>query len=475
MTVSDYDRRVRDPSANASRMADPNRQRHPIALGFSTPRVVGNPLRRGPVVLATDGTSDLGAPVLAAHLIATRLGLPLEVITVLDRSPATIIAPDSMPEELRRNARETSVRDYVARFLGGATPPPIHVRFGRLATDVARFARDMSATIVVMGSAPQHRFRHVVSGQRAAQVLHTATCPVLSIPPTFSALPRIIVAAVDFGPSSLRAAQAALLVADEGATVFLTHVLAPPVRIPALSMVSETDVLINTHALFDLLLEDIAASIPDGVEVKPLVVSDDTVGGILSAAADVKADLIAVGTQGPGPLARLFVGSVTETILHTSEQTVLACPPLRRSDADAFRPDDDPPDADHAWPAALDAFTERNIGRVATLEILDPNVGPHVTGHGYTFLGATYEPKTHRVTVMVGDADRPTQHLTRSVPYPDAITIRPALFGDGEVLDIQHGQGHTIVTVASADTEGPVGNTRSRPGSTSAGRPDPVA
>jgi hypothetical protein len=202
------------------------------------------------------------------------------------------------------------------------------------------------------------------------------------------------------------------------------------------------------------VLEDIAASVPDGVNVTPLVVANDAIDGILSAAADVKADLIALGTHGPGRFTRWFVGSVTETVLHCAEQAVLASPPPRGGDTNRLQShDDDPPDAEHSWAATLDAFTERNIGRTATLEILDPNVGPHITGHGYAFLGATYELRTHRVTIMVGDAERPTQHLTRTVPYPDAIAVRPALSGGGEVLDIRHGQGHTIVTVSSSDAE----------------------
>ena len=80
-------------------------------------------------------------------------------------------------------------------------------------------------------------------------------------------------------------------------------------------------------------------------------------------------------------------------------------------------------------------------------EFQQPELGASVTGRGYTFLGVTYEPATRQLEVMVSEAAEERHHLTRSVPRPDAITLSPAAIGAGEVLDIRHGQQHTIVTV----------------------------
>jgi nucleotide-binding universal stress UspA family protein len=427
-----------------------------VALGVLPTYVVANPIRRGPVVLATDGTSETGAPVVAAQLLAARLDLPLEVVSVLEPLPTFSFAPDVVValdpaiDESRRDERETSVRDYVGRFAGGAAPPPINTRFGHVATEIARFARETSATIIVMGSAPHQRFRHVVSGERAAQVLHSSPCPILSVPPTFTALPRSVVAAVDFGPSSARAVQAALLVVGEGGTVTLTHVMPPPVRVSWLRIVPDEELAVNMHALFDLLREEIGSAIPDGVTVETRLVPGDTVDGILSSATQLDADLIAVGTHGPGLVARVFIGSVAANVLRVAEQAVLASPPPPANEARTARhhaSDVASTDHAHAWALALDAFSERNAGRAVMLEVEDPAIGAQVTGRGYTFLGATYEPAAERVEIMVGDSSHPEQHLTRSVLRPDAVTVTPAETGDGEVLDIRHGRGHTIATV----------------------------
>jgi nucleotide-binding universal stress UspA family protein len=429
-----------------------------IALepGARASRATASPARHGPVVLATDGVSRSGAVVVAAQLLAARLDVPLEVVSVLEPTPIyssvpdRVVLSDPLIDEARRDARQTTVSDYIGRFSGGATPPSIHVRFGGVVAELSRFAREVSATIIVMGSAPHRRFRHVASGDRAAQVLHSAGCPVLSVPPSFSDLPRIVVAAVDFGPASVRAAQAALLVVGDGGTVVLTHVMPPLVRPTALSS-EATEPAVDVHEMFDRLREELRPRTPEGVTVETRLITDDPVNGILSSADHLDADLIAVGTRGQGLVARLLLGSVAESVLHRTERPVLASPPplpaealeiLRRVTGVASS------SREQEWASALDAFTYRNAGRSVMLQIDDPESGAHLASHGYALMGVTYEPKARRVEIMVGDKHRPLHHLTRSVLHPDTITMTASQGGDGEVLDIRCGHGHTIAVVA---------------------------
>ena len=421
-------------------------------------RVQTNPMRRGPVVLATDGMALGGAAVVAAELIAARLDLPLEVVTVLEPTPIFSAAPDvvvvSDPsiDEARRQACETTVTDYVCRFSGGARPPGVHVRFGGVAAEISRFAQERSATMVVLGSAPHRRFRHMASGDRAAQVLHSARCPVLSVPPSFTELPHTVIAALDFGPASVRAAQAALLVVADGGTVLLTHVLAPLVHPAALSTVLENDPSAEVHALFDRVREELVPFVPPNVKLETRLITDDAIEGIISSAAHAGADLVAVGTHGGNFFSRFLLGSVAESVVHHAKQAVLASPPPTPGEAlELWRRVTGVLSSDQAleWSAALDGFTRRNAGRPVMLEADDPEKGAHVTSHGYSLMGVTYEPSARRVEIMMGDASRPLQHLTRSVAHPDAITMSLTPTGGGETLDIRHGRGHTIVIVTT--------------------------
>jgi nucleotide-binding universal stress UspA family protein len=426
-----------------------------VKSGDRLGRLSPNPVRRGPVVLATDGTERGGSAVVAAQLLAAHLDLPLEVVTVLEPTPIyavpeVVIASDPAIDEARRQARETAVADYVCRFSGGATPPRIHVRFGSVAAEISRFARDVSATMVVLGSAPHRRFRHMASGDRAAQVLHAAQCPVFSVPPSFRALPHTVVAAIDFGPASVRAAAAALLVVRDGGTLLLTHVLPPLVRPASLTGQTENDASANARTLFDHVREELDAFAPRNVKIETRIMTDDAIEGILSSATHADADLIAVGTHGSGFLSRLLLGSVAESVLHEAAQAVLASPPPPPGEAlELWRRVTGVASSnrEQEWRAALDGFTRRNAGRPVMLEASDPETGAHVAGSGYALMGVTYEPSAHRVEIMVGDASRPLHHLTRSVLNPEAITMRATPTGDGEVLDIRHGRGHTVAAV----------------------------
>jgi nucleotide-binding universal stress UspA family protein len=306
--------------------------------GARPARLPANPARRGPVVLATDGASSNGAVVVAARLIASRLDLPLEVVSVLEPTPIytavpeVVVQSDPAIDEVRGEARETMVSDYVGRFSGGATPPHVNVRFGGVVAEISRFARDVSATMLVMGSAPHRRFRHVASGDRAAQLLHSAGCPVFSVPPTFSELPRVVVAAVDFGPPSVRAAQAATLLTNRDGTLVLTHVL-PPHRRPAARSAGEpTESIDDAQAMLDRLCEELHTCTPVGVKVETRLIADDAVNGILGTADQLDADLIAIGTHGRSVIARLLLGSVAQSVLHRTGRPVLASPPPQPSD-----------------------------------------------------------------------------------------------------------------------------------------------
>ena len=132
------------------------------------------PVRRGPVVLAIDGTECGGSAVVAARMIAARLDLPLEVITVLEPTPmpsATLdleVRGDPAHDDARRQTREIAVTDYVCRFSGGETPPRVHVRVGNVSDEIIRFSREVVATTVVLGGSVAASSSELAIGQQLA-------------------------------------------------------------------------------------------------------------------------------------------------------------------------------------------------------------------------------------------------------------------------------------------------------------------
>lgn len=415
-----------------------------------------NPALRGPVLLATDGMSRSGAAAIGARLIAEKLGVPLEVVTVLE--PEVIYGaalggiPVYLPDvyESRKERRMSEVRDYLARHIPGSPLPTVTLRSGGIAHEVTDVARERDATLVVVGAAPHQRLNRMVAGERAVQVLRSASVPVLSVPPGFSALPRNVVVGVDFSPASVRAAQVALLLVAPGGTLTLLHVLSPLLADAPLRDVGGRDPASSVQTLFGRLRDVLRPYVPDDVTIETRVRADLDYDGILAVASKIDADLVVVGTHGPRLLERLFIGSVASTIMHAAPQAVLAAPPPPPADAmdlwlhvmgtaRSTRPNE--------WADTLDEFTRRNEGQRVSVEVDDPDIGSQLLSRG-PLLGVTYDARDRRVEIMVGDADRIRGHHMHSIPNVDSIAMTADEQSGREALELRHGRGQTLVLIA---------------------------
>jgi nucleotide-binding universal stress UspA family protein len=131
-----------------------------------------------------------------------------------------------------------------------------------------------------------------------------------------------IIAATDFSPTAANAVRSAARLARKlGDSVLLVRVVEPPVAV-------YPELRIPDSALFDAALRDsnlaemaaaVAALRSEGVPVEGRVLLGSPVATLCGEAMDEGARLIVMGTHGPGPVARLFIGS-------TAERTVLAAP-----------------------------------------------------------------------------------------------------------------------------------------------------
>jgi nucleotide-binding universal stress UspA family protein len=414
-----------------------------------------NPARRGPILLATDGTGTSGAAVVAARLLAAQLGVPLEVVAVQVPQVAYGVVlggtPIYLPEldEALRTTLVAEVNEYVARYSDGAPAPVVHVRLGSIPDEIAQVAKERSATLIVVGAAPHQRLNRIIAGERAVHVLRASTVPVLSVPPGFSALPKNIVVAVDFAPASIRAAQTALLLLPDGGTLTLLHVISPLLGDAPLRDSEGRDPADAIQTLFGRLRDELRPYASESVTIETCIRSDTEMDGIVGGAAAIGADLIAVGTQGPRLLERIFLGSVASGVLHAASQPVLAAPPPPAAEALAFwlritgtATSTNP----HEWTEALNEFTRRNAGRLASIEVDDPEIGAQMLGRG-ALVGVTYDRNDRCVEIIVGDAHRRRRHLMHSIPEVESIGVTADERGTSEALELRHGKGHTLVVV----------------------------
>jgi nucleotide-binding universal stress UspA family protein len=419
--------------------------------------ILRNPARRGPVLLAMDGVDgiDDAAKASTAKSLALRLDVPCRVVSVIEPWPMYAGAPAMWPvpplplaagEFVR--AREGSVRRRLSATFGEDCR--LDIRIGRTAREIRELAREVDASLVVMGAAPHRLLGHVVSGGRSAQVLRGAPCPVLSVAPTLEGLPRRVVAAVDFSPASIRALQAALLVMDPEATVTLVHVaLARELtRAPESAALPDE----QTTLRFERLRQRLAPYAPARVRFDMRVLSGAVVPELLGVAESLGADLIVAGTHGPAFIERMFLGSTATNLLHLASCSVLVAPAPRGAEAMdlelAMFGAATTTDANE-WGAVLDALSRRNSGRRVTLEVDDPDFGAQIEVTGYVLRGLAFDAHDRRVEVMVAAPQEGGGHLTRTIAHVDAIAVVSGTDGSDRALAIRHGRGQTILFIAA--------------------------
>jgi nucleotide-binding universal stress UspA family protein len=202
----------------------------------------------------------------------------------------------------------------------------LEMHFGSAAEEIGRVAAAVDPTIVVVDAAAHRRPGRGAAGARALQLLRRVGCPVLSVAFGRAALPRRAVVGVDFSPASIRAAQAALLLLDDRATVRFAHVAIQtysdqPVREPSGAILGG-----DAIAEFDRLRAELAPYLTSDGTVETRVLAGSVVDELLFEADAAEADLLAVGTHGPGFVERLFVGSVAAGVVHHAPCSALVAP-----------------------------------------------------------------------------------------------------------------------------------------------------
>jgi nucleotide-binding universal stress UspA family protein len=346
------------------------------------------------------------------------------------------------PESEIRQLREEGVRNTLARALGDAGWS-LEVRLGQVAREIRNYAREIDATVIVMAAHPHRQFGHTVSGVRAAQVLRGATCPVLSIAPNSLPLPRTIVAAIDFSPASIRAAQAALLLAADDARLTLVHVSSVFHERDS-SSAPEPD----ASALFDRVREELAPFTPSLLPLETRVMEGEVVQQLLEFANSSGADLFVVGTHGPGFVERMFLGSVAANALHLASCTVLASPApsaAETADLQLRVRGTTTMTSPNEWASTLDEVSRRDVGRFVTMEVDDREIGAQIEAGGYVLQGIAYDPHDRRVSIMLESPKISDGHLTRSIANIDSIAITRAADGRDRALAITHGRGQTLL------------------------------
>jgi nucleotide-binding universal stress UspA family protein len=143
---------------------------------------------------------------------------------------------------------------------------------------------------------------------------------------TRRAAPQRILVPTDLEPPADEALECALALAERtGAEVHALHVFDTPLSdVPGTPWILSDEMIASCEKSARFALErNVAKHARPGVEVQLLVRRGDAKSEIQRAITDVGADLVCMGTHGRRGVSRVFMGSVAEGVLRSSDVPVL--------------------------------------------------------------------------------------------------------------------------------------------------------
>lgn len=289
------------------------------------------------IVAATDFSEFSERAVQRAARIAKQHDAEMHVLHVvrpLDLYPSLTLTPDEFGHnDLELQQTEQTRVETVAASLStqfGIRVRPV-TRLGRAHTEIAAYAQEVTADLVVAGSRGESTLMDLFLGSTASRLLRVATCPVLIVKKPADEPYRKVLAAVDFSPVSAAVVNLAFSLAD-GARVDALHVLGSEVeqrlRKAKFVRVDIADWLARQRTAAEQQLDTLLAPIEQGAAVGRLVQPGFSPAVICQSIEEGQVDLVVLGRHGyGGGLQDWLLGSVSKDVAHAAVCDVLLISP----------------------------------------------------------------------------------------------------------------------------------------------------
>ncbi len=283
------------------------------------------------IVVATDFSERSDRAIRRATLLARTFDAKVILIHVVD---------DDQPQHLIRSA-EHATKSLLEEQVGSlreidGLDCEFRVAFGDPFEKITQLAREEEADLLVVGPHRRQILKDVFVGTTAERTIRTSDRPVLMANAVPAGAYRRLLIATDLSDcsgSALRSAVELDLVSkSEVSVLYVFDALATGLMNRAsLSEDQIQDYMHNEEqrASLDLLaflVEHDLRSAP--CILKPAMSSVEDV--ILSAAHDISAEAIVIGSHGETGFAKTLLGSVAEKLLRIADRDILVVPPRHR-------------------------------------------------------------------------------------------------------------------------------------------------
>lgn len=239
---------------------------------------------------------------------------------------------------------EAELRQFVEPAILDQIAIQFEIRQGMPWREIRAAADDLGADLLVMGTHGRGGFERFILGSVAEKVLHSASCPVLTVchegGRTWNSPGLIsrILCATDLSESSAHTIGLALsLAAENQAHLTLLHVIEST---PELSMRGYAPPLLSGPPRQDQrelagqkLQSAVSQEARAWCEIEECVELGTPYKKILERASEDRSDLIVVGSRARGPLGSVWSGSTSRHIVRAATCPVLTARPLPNDQA----------------------------------------------------------------------------------------------------------------------------------------------
>jgi nucleotide-binding universal stress UspA family protein len=406
-------------------------------------------VRPGTLIVASDGGDESEGALAVGRTLASRLGAALEVVSVLE--PTNVIVPPIAPAHppLHRGAtriqdRRDRLRDLCGRVLVGEPQCSTRLLIGDVPSSIALAAQEHDARLVLTGRMEHGRLERAMRRETALATAESGRVPVLAVPESVSALPRVAVVAVREGQAAARASAIARVLLADAVAVHLVSVK------PVAPVQWESDQRIESDAFeqaagraFGRAMA--AWDLPRSVPVDTHVLAGDAGDVLPSFATTCGADLMVVGIsrgtdRGRGPRRDLA------TRLYRSLACAALIVPVERRPMLRGEPPTAISVATDEWRELLRALSLRNVGRIASLFVEEEGQPVRSAVSEWMFAGAAFDPRPGAVEIMLADPAALSRHLTHVVDRPTVLAFHSAPSGSDDMLVVGYAGGQVSLT-----------------------------
>src|SRR5919112_1928364 len=289
------------------------------------------------ILLATDGSEEAELALLTAVDLANRTNSELHMVHVSEYVPMFLAYTEEEPAEREREAREVLDEQVKKIEEAGGAVAEAHIRMGgRPDQRIVELAEELGIGLIAMGSRGLGGIRRALMGSVSDSVVQHAHCPVLVArrgrqeeeQGAASIFPTKILLATDGSEEANLAAQTAADIAEKtGSELHLVHVRSVPAYIdPSSERIeiiesAEEDVRNEAQQVLDAQIEQIKAAGGNVAQTHVRLGRPDE--EIVLLAKEIGAGLIEMGSRGLGGIRRVFIGSVSDSVVRHAHCPVL--------------------------------------------------------------------------------------------------------------------------------------------------------